>query len=74
MNIITAQQQCGKSYPIIATLCLPSVWSTALVDQLQVGLAQALAVYFDQSLSDILVMTQIVQSGHVVEAGQVQYF
>ncbi len=70
VNIMTAVQQYGKEYHVMATLWLPSVWSDAGITSLQVGLARALAKHFDLALKEVHVMTRIVESGRVVEDGQ----
>ena len=69
INIITRSQQLGNGYAVMANLILPSVWSNSDVSLLQVGLAKALATYFNLSLNHVHVVTQIVDSGLVVENG-----
>jgi len=70
VNIISSTQQFGNRYAIMATLWLPSIWSIADISYLQSGLAKALAMYFNLAPSEIHVITQIVNSGMVVEKGQ----
>lgn len=71
VNIVTGTEQIGKPYAVMATLTLPSLWSEPSVNALQVGLAKALAQAFNLSLAEVHVITTIVESGRVVEAGKV---
>ena len=70
LDICRAEQRLGKSYLIITTLFLPSAWSPSQVNTIQLALAKTLAIYFQIELSDVLVITQVIQSGLVVEHGQ----
>ena len=70
INIITSNEQLGKQYHIMASLLLPSIWSGSDISSLQIGLAKALALHFNASLSEVFVATTIVNSGMVVEAGE----
>ncbi len=65
--------QCfGKAYAIMVTLYLPTLWSEAQVERLQLGLVDALAQCFATDIAGIQVITQYVESGHAVEAGRVE--
>lgn len=70
VNIIASTQQLGNKYFVMANLLLPSVWSSASISTLQTGLAKALAKYFNIAIGQVHVVTNIVNSGMVVEAGQ----
>lgn len=70
VNILTSTDQLGNKYSVMATLFLPSLWSDSSVSSLQIGLAKALAKYFNLSLGDVHIITHIVESGLVVESGQ----
>lgn len=70
VNLITAQEQQGNAYKVLANLYLPSIWSESDISSLQLGLASALAEYFSISLDDILVITTVLDSGKVVESGK----
>lgn len=70
INIITNNQQFGSKYKVMVTLDLPSLWSEQSISSLQRGLAMALSKYFRQPLSEVFIITNIVESGRVVEAGQ----
>jgi len=54
----------------MANLSLPSMWSTSDISSLQVGLAEALSLYFGFAIDEVHVITNIVTSGMVVESGQ----
>lgn len=70
VNIIECLEQSGSKYEVMATLLLPSLWSGQDIDVLQIGLAKALAKHFDISLGAVHVTTHMVQSGLVVEHGE----
>lgn len=70
INIITGTKQFGNRYPVMATLWLPSIWSRSDISSLQLGLATALAKYFNLTSSEVHVITRIVKSGMVVEDGE----
>jgi len=69
VNLVTGTQQHGKKYAVMATLWLPSIWSKTEISSLQSGLARALATYHGIALSEVHVITQLVNSGMVVEEG-----
>lgn len=69
VNIILCTKQCGNRYPVMATLWLPSIWPESDISSLQLGLAAALAKHFGLTSSEVHVITQIVNSGMVVEEG-----
>lgn len=70
INIIHVNEQVGKQYSVIANLVLPSIWSSDDITKLQIGLAHALSKFFEIHLSEILVDTNIVNTGMVVESGK----
>ena len=70
INIVTSREQLGNKYKIMANLSLPSMWSTSDISSLQVGLAKALSNHFAVAINEVHVITNIVTSGMVVEAGQ----
>jgi hypothetical protein len=72
VNVIAQTGQSGKRYAVMAQLHLPSLWSADDVVRLELGLARALSRGFGVDPADVQVMTSIVASGHVVEAGEVQ--
>jgi hypothetical protein len=72
INVIGGTSQTGAPYRVLAFLYLPSLWSPEQVRQLQVGLARALGRGFDAAPAEVQVITSIVESGHVVEAGETQ--
>ena len=65
-----SDEQLGKAYSAICCLYLPNVWSRESVSALQVGLANALADCLAVELSDIMIMTSMIESGFVVEKGR----
>lgn len=70
VNILFSAQQLGNKYRVMATLHLPSLWSESAISSLQLGLAQALSTHYSLPLDEVFVITNIVESGRVVEAGK----
>ena len=68
INVLHARQG-GKPYAVMAWLYVPSLWSDDDVVALGEGLAAALADVVHVPSSSVLVLTSIVTSGLVVEAG-----
>lgn len=74
VNVVEVTEQYGKPYSVLATLYLPTLWSPDRISALQLGLAKTLAQCFNQPLAQVFVITTLVVSGQVVEAGQEQHF
>lgn len=70
INLMVSNRQLGNKYAVMATLFLPSMWSSSDISLLQLGLAKALATHFKLALSEVHVITNIVNAGLVVESGQ----
>ena len=73
VNLIKADQQ-GQPYAVVATLYLPSIWSSTEVTRLHEGLASALTQYYTIAASDVIVLTQILDSGQVVEDAETVFW
>ena len=69
VNVVPAHQG-GKQYAVMAWLYLPSLWSEQEVVALSEGLAAALADVSHIEPSSIQVITSVVTSGAVVDAGK----
>lgn len=69
VNLISVTQG-GKRYAAMAWLYLPSLWSDEDVVALGEGLAEALAATFGVEDTAIQVLTTVVTSGSVIEAGE----
>ena len=69
VNVVHAHQG-GRQYAVMAWLYLPSLWSEEEVAALSEGLAAALADVSRVQPSAVQVLTTIVTSGSVVEAGK----
>lgn len=68
---LVAVHRGGKRYGAIAWLYLPSLWPEEAVAALSTGLAAALAEALDVESSSVQVLTSILTSGLVVEAGEI---
>lgn len=69
VNFIRPCKQAGNLYAVMASLMLPSMWDESSINALQTGLATALSEYFEISIGDVHIVTQIIDSGMVVENG-----
>ena len=69
VNVVQGQQG-GKRYAVIAWLYLPSLWSEADVVALSEGLAAALEEALRVPPRAVQVLTSIITSGFVVDAGK----
>jgi hypothetical protein len=72
INVVAGVRQSGATHPVMAFLYLPSLWSPQQVRRLQVGLAGALCRGLAVGPAEVQVVTSIVESGHVVEEGEIQ--
>ncbi len=72
LNFVEGGYQKGKHYKVMATLYLPSIWSQPQLDAIQTGLSKALSISFSCRERDIHIITMIIESGHVVENGEIQ--
>ena len=70
INLLTLKEQLGNAYQIMASLQLPALWSPKDISSLQTGLAKALSEHFSVPLSTVHVVTNIIESGRVVEDGK----
>jgi hypothetical protein len=71
INVVSPSIQVGAGYQVMAFLFLPSLWSSEDVRRLQLGLASALRRAFAVPAAEVHVLTSIVESGHVVEDGEI---
>lgn len=63
--------QFGQQYDILCNLYLPSLWEKENVKLIQNELLVALVDAFKIQPEDIFIITNIVQSGNVMENGQI---
>ena len=63
--------QAGQRYEIMVNLYLPSLWTKEDIKRIPKSLHQNLCDHFEVSASEVFIITSIVQSGHVVENGQI---
>ncbi|MDH5476299.1 MAG: hypothetical protein OEX22_11455 [Cyclobacteriaceae bacterium] len=62
--------QGGQQYKILVNLYLPSLWSEKNIKNMQLSLFTILKNHFQYEKHEIFVITSIVQSGHVLEGGE----
>ncbi len=63
--------QAGQQYKVLVNLYLPSLWSEDQVNHIQKSLLGILCGFFKVDSSQVFIMTSIIQSGHVVESGEI---
>jgi hypothetical protein len=71
IDVVSRSFQEGAGYEVMAFLFLPSLWAPEDVRRLQLGLASALRRAFEVPAAEVQVLTSIVESGHVVEKGEI---
>ena len=71
INLISDFVQIGKTYEIMVNLYLPSHWSDENIKNIQVQLLNILIKHFNLKTTQIFILTNIIQSGHVLENGKV---
>lgn len=72
VTLVSVDQIAGRHYSAMAELQLPTLWSKAQVADLQLGLARALSHFFALPAAEVIVLTNLVAAGHVVDSGEVQ--
>ena len=63
--------QAGQQYKVLVNLYLPSLWSKDQVKHIQKSLLGILCGFFNVDASKVFIMTSNIQSGHVVENGEI---
>lgn len=71
INIVTDFIQLGKKYSAMVCLYLPSLWSNNDKERIQMELLNILAKYLRTTEDNIFIVTSIVESGNVVENGEI---
>jgi hypothetical protein len=71
VTLVKREQQYGKSYHVMAQLYLPSIWSIEKIQMLKLNLAEALSIHFSIPVSEVFVITRIVESEDVIENGEI---
>lgn len=71
VNVFTGFLQYGQPYGVMVNLYLPTFWNGHDVQRIQLALLKVLAQHTGLDEKDIFIMTLQIQSGHVVENGQI---
>lgn len=71
ITIIRDFAQFGQTYDILFNLYLPSIWSKKDTSMIQTELLAMLCEAFKIHPKNIFILTNIIQSGHVVENGKI---
>jgi len=70
IHVICDCLQVGAKYELKAELYLPSLWSDQAVTNIQQSFLELAEEILDIKPGDIFLMTQIIQSGHVIDRGK----
>ncbi len=63
--------QAGQQYQVLANLYLPTLWPPQKVSDIQKSLLAVLCKHVNVSPVDVFIITSMVESGHVVEGGEI---
>ncbi|MTI30747.1 hypothetical protein [Xanthovirga aplysinae] len=63
--------QGGQQYEVMVNLFLPSLWSQDDIKKIQSSLLGLLVKYLEIKSSEIFIITSIIESGHVIENGEI---
>jgi len=72
IHVIADFFQVGERYELKAELYLPSLWSDNAVIHIQQSFLTLAEKMLKIKQSDIFLMTQIIQSGHVIDRGKTE--
>lgn len=70
MNVLQTRMQIGKQYKIMINLFLPSIWKND-IEKIQISLIKYLVECLNVNTSEIFLFTSIINSGNVIENGEV---
>jgi hypothetical protein len=71
LTFIPKCNQGGQQYEVLVNLYLPSLWDQDNIKLIQKSLVNILSDFHNTEASEIFIMTSIIQSGHVVENGEI---
>ena len=71
LTILADFTQAGQQYEVMINLFLPSLWPEEDVKIIQKTLLELLKNYLKIDSSEIFLITSIIQSGHVLENGEI---
>lgn len=72
LNVISDHEQYGQNYATLISLYLPSLWSSADVENIQKSLSDLFVKHLQVSPNDIFIMTSIIESGKVFTNGKTE--
>ena len=74
INFIESFFQAGNPYEIMIFLKLPSIWEDKDIKRIEKGFVSIFSKIINISVQDIFLITEIIQSGHVVDNGEIEYW
>lgn len=71
LNVIPEFMQEGMNYSLLVNLYLRSLWPEEDIVKIQMALMQALQQNLKAPSDEIFMITSLIQSGHIVENGDI---
>jgi len=71
MNFVADYAQVGQKYEFLVFLYLPTLWNKESIRNIQTTLLEILLDFFKVSANEVLILTNIIESGNVIENGKV---
>lgn len=71
INFINNFSQKGENYEFMVFMYLPTLWSQESIKRIQLSFLESIMVIFDVKAEDVFIITTKIDSGHVVENGEV---
>lgn len=71
LSIINVSQQACQNYKVMVNLFLPTLWDESSIERIQLSLDKLLKKHLQLGISDVFIITNSVQSGNVIENGNI---
>jgi len=71
LSFVEVSTQTGQKYKVLVNLFLPSAWDKSSIEKIQINLDLVLKKYLRLNDRDVFIITNIVESGNVVEGGKI---
>jgi hypothetical protein len=71
LSFIEVSNQTGQNYKVMVNLFLPTLWDKSSIKRVQLSLDKLLKKHLKLGNEDVFIITTAVQSGNVIENGQI---
>jgi hypothetical protein len=71
LSFVNIHAQTGQNYKVMVNLFLPTLWEAKSREKIQLSLDTLLKKHLELEDEDVFIITSLVQSGNVVENGQI---